>query len=93
LELADRSIPIYDIGKIKFIFDPTPSGSFRIKLTLPKEEEVFLAVNAKRINEVHYLDQYYFIFAKIISLKLQLMGRRPNPISRVREGLNAEILR
>ena len=64
-----------------------------MKLTLSKEEEVFLAVNPKRINEVHYLDQYYFIFAKIISLKLQLMGRRPSPISRVREGLKAEILR
>ena len=78
--------------KVKLILDPTPSGNFRIKLTLPKEE-VFLAVSAKRINEVHYLDQYYFVFARIISLKLQLMGRRANPISRVREGLRAEILR
>jgi hypothetical protein len=67
---------------------PTPSGSLRIKLTLADAEEVFLAVNGKRINEVHFLDQYYFVFARLITLKLQIMGRRPQPISRVREGVS-----
>jgi hypothetical protein len=78
---------------VKLLFAPTPTGCLRLKLTLADEEEVLLAVNSKRINALHFLDQSYFIFAKLVALKLQLMGRRPQPISRVRAGIKEDILR
>ena len=83
--MADRIIPLEHISKIRIVAYPlTPSGSQRLKLTLASKEDLFLAVNPKRLNESHYLGMAYFLFAKLVSMKLQLMGRNPRPISRVR---------
>lgn len=49
LELADRTLPLYDINKAKMIIEPTQGGSFKIKLTLGKED-IFLAASPKRKN-------------------------------------------
>jgi hypothetical protein len=39
------------------------------------------------------LDHYYFIFAKIITLKLQLMGRKTNPYSKGKIGLSEQLIK
>jgi hypothetical protein len=90
--LGERTIPIYDISKVKLIIQPTQTGSFKIKLTV-KEEDIFLAVNSKKMNDLHFLDQYYFVFAKIVSLKLQLMGKKALPPARVKEGISEQVLK
>jgi hypothetical protein len=36
------------------------------------------------MSESHFLDQYYFVFARILALKLQIMGRKTVEASRVR---------
>lgn len=92
VQIGERVIPIYDISKAKMIIHPTPTGSLKIKLTV-KEEEVFLAASPKKMNDLHYLDQYYFIFAKIVTLKLQLMGKKPVPVSRIKSGISEQILK
>lgn len=75
LALGNRTLPLYDINKIKMIFEPTQTGCYRVKLTVGKEE-VFFAASHRKMNEVHFLDMYYFLFAKVIALKLQIMGRK-----------------
>jgi hypothetical protein len=40
------------------------------------KEELFLAAHPKKMNEAHFLDQYYFLFARILAQKLQIMGRK-----------------
>ena len=47
-----------------------------MKLTY-KEEDVHFAVDHKKLHDL-CLDHYYYIFAKIISLKFQLMGKNIN---------------
>lgn len=69
------------------IIQPTQTGSFKIKLTV-KEEDIYLAVNSKKKNDIHFLDQYYYVFAKIVTLKLQLMGRKPVSSPRIKSGLS-----
>jgi hypothetical protein len=75
LLLGERTLPLYDINKAKMIIEPTQSGSLKIKLTLGKEE-VFLAASPKRMDEMHFVSHYYLIFARIVALKLQIMGRK-----------------
>ncbi len=48
-----------------------------MKITV-KDQDNFLAVDGRRINDL-CLDHAYFIFARIITSKLQLMGKRPPP--------------
>jgi hypothetical protein len=86
MELGLKNIPIYDITKIKMMIQPTQAGNYKIKLTV-KEENVYLAVN-KKMNDTYFLDQLYFIFAKIIMLKLQLMGRKTVEARRVKTGIS-----
>ncbi len=75
------------------IIQPTQTGSFKIKVTIKEEEDVYLAVNPKKKNDLHFLDQYYYVFARIVTLKLQLMGRKPVNNPRIKSGLSEEILK
>lgn len=75
------------------IFQLTQTGNYRIKLTLKEEEEVFIAVSPKKINELFFLDQFYFIFAKILSIKLQIMGKKINNVSRMKSGLSENFVK
>lgn len=90
LALGDRTLPLYDVSKAKMIFEATQTGSLKVKLTVGKEE-VFLAASPKKMSETHFLDQYYFIFARIIALKLQIMGRRPVEAGRARVGASEKV--
>lgn len=92
LSLADRNLPLYDITKAKMIVEPTQAGSLKVKLTLAKEE-VFLAAHPKKMQEGYFLDQYYFIFARIVSLKLQLMGRKPADSPKIKLPLSEKVLK
>lgn len=51
----------------------TPNGNCKMKVCC-KDEDIFFAVDHKKLHEL-CLDHYYYLFAKIITLKLQLMGR------------------
>ena len=53
----------------------TISGKKKMKICL-KDEEIYLAAGTNKFAYNQYLDHYYFIFAKIITLKLNLMGRK-----------------
>lgn len=58
--------------------EETHSGKKKMKISL-KDEQIFIAASHNKFAESQYLDHYYFIFAKIITLKLNLMGRKSNP--------------
>jgi len=45
------------------------------------------------MNDLFFLDQYYFIFAKILSLKLQIMGKKINNISRMKSGMGENLVK
>lgn len=79
-------MPLYDITKTKLFFSKTQSGCLKMKVTYKDDEDIYFAVNPKQINE-YFLDHYYYIFAKIISLKLQLMGRKQNTQIKAKLGL------
>ena len=57
-----------------------------MKVTCKDDEDFFFAVNPKQINEL-FLDHYYYIFARIVTLKLQLMGRKLNTQAKPKLGL------
>ena len=62
-----------------------------MKITCQKED-IFFAIDHKKLNEL-CLDHYYYIFAKIVSLKLQLMGKRFSPELRQKLGLSEQQLK
>jgi hypothetical protein len=65
-----------------------------VKLTVGKEE-VFFAASHRKVNETHFLDMYYFLFARVVALKLQIMGRKPIEPQRGKTGavLNEKVLK
>ncbi len=65
---------MYDINKLKLPFTYTPTGAVKMKITA-KNEDNYLAVDNKRIND-YCLDHAYFIFARIITSKILLMGKK-----------------
>lgn len=68
IEIGDRSIPIYDLAKVKLFFVRTPNGACKMKVCC-RDEDVFFAVDHKKLHEL-CLDHYYYIFAKIVTVKL-----------------------
>jgi hypothetical protein len=89
--LAERNIPIYDLNKIKLFFTRTQTGCYKLKIT-HKDEDLHFAVNHKHINEL-CLDHYYYLFARIVTLKLQLMGKKVNAQTRPKLGLSEQQLK
>lgn len=67
---------MYDVTKTKLLFNRTPNGNYKMKITY-KEEDLFCGVDHKKLNEL-CLDHYYYLFAKIVSMKLHLMGKKPS---------------
>jgi hypothetical protein len=82
---------LYNITKAKLLFIRTQAGNFKMKITCQKED-IFFAIDHKKLNEL-CLDHYYYIFAKIVSLKLQLMGKRLSPELRPKLGLSEQQLK
>jgi len=76
IELNERSFPIYELNKIKLLFTRTQSGRLKLKAIF-KDQEIYFAINHKKLND-SCLDHYYFIFAKMVMIKLQLMGKKHN---------------
>lgn len=70
----------------------TQSGCLKLKVT-SRNVDIFFAVNPFKLQESHFLDHYYFIFAKIVSMKLQLMGRKPINSNKAHFELNEKIIK
>lgn len=79
------------MSKVKLLFTRTQSGCLKMKVN-NREEEVFFAVNHKKINDA-CLDHYYYIFARIVALKLQLMGKRPYPQQKSKVSISEQLLK
>lgn len=52
-----------------------------------------MAAHPKRTQEGYLLDQYYFIFARIVTLKLQLMGRKPTDLPKIKPPLSEKVFK
>ena len=85
IEIGDISVPVYALTKVKLFFTRTQSGCLKFKLTLDKED-IYCAINHTKGGSM-LLDSYYHIFAKVVSLKLQLMGRKAGKTERSTPGL------
>lgn len=57
-----------------------------------QKEDIFFAVDHKKLNEL-CLDHYYYLFAKIVTLKLQLMGKRSFSEVKPKLGLSEQQLK
>jgi hypothetical protein len=57
-----------------------------------KVEDIFFAVDHKKLNEL-CLDHYYYFFAKIVTLKLQIMGKKNTQNSKPKLGLSEQQLK
>ena len=91
MEIGERSVVLYDITKIKLFFIRTLNGNYKLKVTC-KDEDIFFAVDHKKLNEL-CLDHYYYLFAKIVTLKLQIMGKKPCYQERPKISLNEHQLK
>jgi hypothetical protein len=79
------------LTKIKLFFIRTPNGNYKMKVTF-KVEDIFFAVDHKKLNEL-CLDHYYYFFAKIVTLKLQIMGKKNTQNSKPKLGLSEQQLK
>jgi hypothetical protein len=65
--------PFYDLNKLKLIFTDIGDRCFKLKLTRKSDEFIFGASNQKTHRDVPTV---FYIFAKVISAKLSMMGRK-----------------
>ena len=67
---------MYQLSKVKLFFTRTQSGCLKFKLSQGKDQEEIMCAIDHTKGGSFLLDSYYHIFAKIVTLKLQLMGRK-----------------